>query len=464
MANSPIKRIRTSLENWHIPAPLRKPIYWGQVIFADTLRSDLLSQASAMAYVTLLSLIPSLVAIFSIFSLFSLLFLGDIDPIQEIKSLILSNLAPGSGKTAVSYLEQMLDKLDLKTIGWSSFASVLVTLILLLRKIEIAINQIWYIQKLRNPLVRFIYFWTFMTLGMLGVAAVVGLSVPHQIQKVINPNDMGLPASETHSFLEMSITFSTSTLFFFLLYKIIPNCKVTAKAAAIGALVAAVLINQGGYLYGIFVSDSANYKTLYGALAQLPIFLMWLYVAWSIILLGALISWRVQEGFPSLTATSTLESAKNPQHHYRNLGIRNSLPVLALMAISRHFLEGTGRGLSSQQFAHHFGVPTSWAFEAFVLLNTKEFIHATKSGKELVDQFEPADPCVPAFPPDKTLVKDIVASLESGLDQWFLDHRDKITQPVQTILLNLGLGEGALSPTLTLRDAAASLPTLKMAD
>lgn len=305
-----IKRLWTHLEQWTLTPFLQKLIRLGAVIYSDSMRCDLLTQASAMAYVTLISLIPSLVAIFCVFSLFTPLFMGQRDPIQELQTFILSNLASGSGSSAVAYLKQMLDDIDLKTIGLSSFISVLLTLILLLRQIEITINEIWFVKKLRNPFVRFIYFLTFLILTMLAVGALIGLSIPNQFHHLIPPQSSTAPSSELPPLLQWLLSFSAATLFFFLLYKFIPHCKVKTRSAMVGALVAALLIHLGSYFYGLFVRNSASYKTLYGALAQLPIFLTWLYVCWTIILLGALISWRVHEGFPDLDKTSTPEAPK----------------------------------------------------------------------------------------------------------------------------------------------------------
>jgi membrane protein len=418
------------------------------VIVFDALRSDFLKQASAMAYVTLLSLIPSLVAIFCVFSLFTPLFLGQKNLVDEIKNLVLTHLAAGSGENVVRYLDEMLQKLDLKTIGWSSFASVLVTLIMLLRQIEIALNNIWQIKKSRNVFMRFMYFWTFLTLLMLGIGAIVGLSIPKGLKKLVNPQMI----VETQAFytpiLKSIVSLCGSWIFFFLLYKVIPNCKVHSRPAAIGALISAILITEGGFLYGLFVRDSDNYKTIYGAMAQLPVFLMWLYLCWSIILLGALISWRIQEGFPKINFHEALDFPQNAAEKYRNLKIKLTLPYLALLSISKRFIEGNQDGLSSQDFAHHYDIPVSWAQDAFEYLIELGYIHPSfhhnssksqrrKISAHLSTSYEAGDPFYPSRLPSGVEIDHLSEQLSQSFGQWLSEKEEKLPSTTSEALMQM---------------------------
>ncbi len=363
MSSDPLPSALKKIDHLNIPAPLRHPLRAVRIIAADFVRTDLLKQASAMAYVTLLSLIPSLVAIFCVLSLFAPLMAKGSNLIDKVQTFILQNLASGSGEAAVMYLDRMLEKLNLANLGWSSFASVLVTLVMLLRQIEEALNRIWHVRQGRNILIRFMYFWTFLTLGIVALAIAVGFSSGLELQKWLNP----AKAVET-SFMAPLISWILSVgggfIFFFFLYKIVPNCFVKAKNAAIGAGLSALLLHEAGQIYGLYVAHSVQYTTLYGALAQLPIFLLWLYICWTIILLGALVSWRLQEGFPKEKANDGLAAAKSPTDLLRNNQIRATLPSLALTLIHQRFQDGSGKGLSAQELAHQLKIPASWASEA----------------------------------------------------------------------------------------------------
>src|SRR5438105_9864853 len=82
----------------------------------------------------------------------------------------------------------------------------------------------------------------------------------------------------------------------FLLYVFFPYTDVRYSAAAVGALIAAVLFQLGQWAYVTFQIGAANYQAIYGALAAVPIFLVWIYIAWSIVLFGAEISATIQRG------------------------------------------------------------------------------------------------------------------------------------------------------------------------
>ncbi len=345
----------------------------GRTIVQDLVRCDLLRQASAMAYVTLLSLVPSLVAVFCVISLFSPLVAGHDSFIVKIRQFILANLATGSGESVVRYLDHMLKDIDLAKIGWSSFASVLVTLILLLRQVEEALNKIWLIRRSRNLFTRFMYFWSFLTLGLLVLGIGLGASSGFNIQRLLQWGQV----SPSNTYFSLLWSMGSATLFFFALYKVVPNCKVNSWSAIAGSLVAAFLLQQAGRLYGLYVKDAKNYQTLYGALAQLPLFLTWLYICWVVILLGALISWRLQEGFPQSEDEGSY-IAKTSLELWRDAQVRGGLPLIALLAIYKNFESGNGRGVKSHELAHRLELPTIWIAEAMDVLVALGYVIATQ--------------------------------------------------------------------------------------
>jgi len=263
-------------------------------IFIDDIeRCDLFKHASAMAYATLFSLIPSLAVTFALISVFKP-FVGDGSTVfNELKFFILQNLTAGSGQQLIGHIETFMSNLDMKKIGLTGFAGLLVTLVFLLRQIEIALNRIWRVRKPRNMVTRFVYFWTFLTLGSFMTGLVVGIVSGFDLAS-LNPFETN-SLKEGKNFLLSLIPFFATWGFFTLLYKIVPNCFVKFYYAATGAFVSSLLLNIGSGLYGWFTVNFTSYQAIYGALAAIPLFLMWLYVLWIITLLGSLISWRLTE-------------------------------------------------------------------------------------------------------------------------------------------------------------------------
>lgn len=397
------------------PLLLKRIFQIGRTIVQDLVRCDVLRQASAMAYVTLLSLVPSLVAIFCVISLFSPLVAGHLSLIDKLRQFILANLATGSGESVISYLDNMLKDLDFAKIGWSSFASVLVTLILLLRQIEEALNKIWLIRRARNVFLRFMYFWSFLTLGLVVLGTLLGASSGFDLARLLRMHE----ASPVHDHFGWLWGIVGGGLFFFALYKVVPNCKVKSWTAAIGSLVAAFLLQQAGRLYGIYVKDARNYQTLYGALAQLPLFLTWLYICWVVILLGALISWRLQEGFPPPEEDTF--SAKTPMEHWRDTQVRGVLPILAMLAIYKHFETGEGDGVKAQNLGKKLDLPLLWVAESLDILVALGYIVATQNGGRLSVQ-EGDEAYFPRLPAESlTLAKirrDFAKPLSDVLAHW----------------------------------------------
>lgn len=438
---------------YQVPAFFRRPLNVSWTLFQDFLRCDLLRQASAMAYVTLLSLVPSLVAIFCVISLFAPLAGKDVNILEEVRAFILKNLASGPGEAAVNQLNEMISGIDLASMGWSAFASVLVTLILLLRQIEEALNRIWLIRKGRNMFARFMYFWTFLTLGMLLLGISLGLSGNFNIQHLLNAGEAaqsGLPG--------WAVGIAGGFFFFFFLYKIVPNCDVKTANAAIGAIVAAVCLQQATRGFGIYVKN-VNYASLYGALATLPLFLMWLYINWIIILLGALISWRMQEGFPHESKEDTLDNVDSPIEQLRNVQVKAVMPLITLVAIYKNFQAGTGHGITGQDLARALKLPISWISDALDALGTMGYIIASKTFDDVTDGPSVTDPYFPAYPAEVLSLWRMQTDLAKPVDEWLREWQHELPVDLAKTISIFNSADLRANPDATFAEALALVPS-----
>lgn len=266
-----------------------------QKLGQDLTRLDLFKQASAMAYVTLLSLVPSLAVSFSLLSTFTPL-AHQKEFAVNLKQWVLSKLTEGTGEEVASLLDQYLVSLDLTRMGITGFLGLVVSLVLLLRQIEITFNVIWKVNKNRNSFSRFIYFFSLLCLFV--VIASFGLLLLRNLgfqSFLISGPEAAFKSLFPASFLSYAISF----VFFFVILKLVPNCKVNLKPVLVGATTTTVLfhLSKSGFLY--YVRYIANYQAIYGALAALPLFLLWLYLCWVIVLLGATLTCLYQNETPS---------------------------------------------------------------------------------------------------------------------------------------------------------------------
>lgn len=262
------------------------------LLWRDAKSVDIFKDAYAMAYVTLFSLIPTLAACFALISLFTPLFGENSDLLKNAEGFILKNLATGSGEQAIQYLESFLANTDFKKIGVTGFASTLVTTTLLLQQIEVSLNSIFEVKEKRTMIQRFLYFWTILTLGTFSLAVSVGTLSSF----AWSSRYLDLTLSQT---IVRDIFYMGGIFFLFLvIYKFGPNRFIKFKSSALGALTATVLLIQAIRFFSLYVTKFTSYQAIYGALAALPIFLLWLYVMWLITLLGALVTKRAMDGLP----------------------------------------------------------------------------------------------------------------------------------------------------------------------
>jgi membrane protein len=243
-----------------------------------------LQTASSLAYTTLLSLVPLIAVMFSFFG--NLPVFKDINEI--IQEFVFNNLVPAFGQTVKDYLIDFSIKASkLTTTG---IIILVIIALMLMATIDTALNNIWNITSRRKPLARFLIYWSILTLGpiLLGIGLYSTsylLSLP-----VIDSVDTSLRLKTR---VLIFIPFFTTTIAFSLLYILVPNCYVSRRNALIGGITAALLFEIAKYMFGIFVKAVPTYEMIYGALAVMPMFLIWIYLSWVIVLLGAQVAYSL---------------------------------------------------------------------------------------------------------------------------------------------------------------------------
>lgn len=236
------------------------------------------THAAALTYTTLFALVPLLTVTYSI--------LSTIPALQEsrgdIEQLMLGNLVPASGDALMGYLQDFSTQArKLTTIG---ILLLMVTAFMMLRSIENSFNQVWLIKEGRKGLSSFLLYWAILSLGPLMLSA--GLAVSSYIASLGLWKEDWVPSSGI-LLLGIVIPYITSFLAFTLIYWAVPNCKVPFKHAAIGGAFVALLFEIGQEIFAEASTFFPSYQLIYGAFAAVPLFLLWLFMSWSVILLGA---------------------------------------------------------------------------------------------------------------------------------------------------------------------------------
>jgi membrane protein len=250
---------------------------------AKRLDEDRLPQvAGSLTFTTVLSLVPIItvaLAIFSAFPLFSTFR-------TALEEYLVQNMLPSTGvaKTIMGYLNQFATKsASLSAVGG---VALIFTSALTIATIEQAFNQIWRVKKTRPLVHRVLVYWAIITLGPLLVG--VSITLTSYFASLINVAVDGFPMIASTFSVITSIFLGT--IAFTALYMLIPNQQVNWRDAFWGGLMASIVIEIAKKLFTLYIIKLPTYTVVYGALAVLPIFLMWIYMMWMITLIGAVIA------------------------------------------------------------------------------------------------------------------------------------------------------------------------------
>ncbi|HSM93685.1 MAG TPA: YhjD/YihY/BrkB family envelope integrity protein [Anaeromyxobacteraceae bacterium] len=300
---------------------LERLVQLGRVGFTSALRmlegESVRLRAMALTYTTLFALVPALVVAFSVVQAFA----GQGGGISErIHEFLIENLAVGARSTLEPYLDKFIANAHLASAGLVGGALLVYSGISLFSDVETAINDIWSIRRRRPLRQQVVTYWVGLTLGPLLLAASVMAS--HAAKTWL--------AGSGVRFLGGLAGVLLTCAFFTVIYYIVPATKVQLNAAAIGGLLAGVSWEVAKWAYAIFVARSVRYHAIYGSVAAIPIFLLWLYLSWTLMLFGAKVAFIVQHA-SALLRKRPLASTQ---------GSREILAGEAMLRIARCFDRG----------------------------------------------------------------------------------------------------------------------------
>ncbi|MEZ0575747.1 YhjD/YihY/BrkB family envelope integrity protein [Halodesulfovibrio aestuarii] len=258
------------------------------VVFSGFFLDNCMLRATALAYTTILSIVPFLAVVFSISK-----GLG----VQNSETLrfILLNASAGNEK-AVDFLLQYVNNTDVTTLGVIGVATLLFTVISLMGNIEAAFNTIWNVKYGRTMWRKFTDFFSIVLVAPVLLGVAVSLSVTMQHDSIFQ--DLLSIDAINYVYFQILKLVPTVMIWFllFFAYAFIPNLKVQAKSALAGALVGVILWKSVESVYISYLVGVNNYNVIYGSFAQLPLFLVWIYISWLIVLFGVEICYAIQYG------------------------------------------------------------------------------------------------------------------------------------------------------------------------
>jgi len=250
---------------------------FAQFLWTRFLDDRCFETAGALAYTSLFALVPLSMVVFGVLSAFPVFDTWS----AQLTSFIFSNFVPSSAQAVEGYLRDFAAsarKLTLTGVG-----ALLASLILTMWSIESTFNRVWRVPTPRPRLLRFLVYWTLLTLGTL--MAVASLAITSYLFSLPALSGGGTVDWGTRALAYLPNLVELTV--FTLAYWLIPHRSVPFRFALAGGVFATLLFEAAKRLFAAYLLGIPTFDQLYGALAVAPIFMIWLYLSWVVVLLGA---------------------------------------------------------------------------------------------------------------------------------------------------------------------------------
>ncbi|TFY96439.1 YihY family inner membrane protein [Ramlibacter rhizophilus] len=286
---------------------------------AQTLRERIVEDrlslsAGSLTFTTTIALVPFFTVVLAVFTAFPMF--GKLQ--TSLQVWLMQSLVPDTiARQVLSYLNQFAGKAN--QLGFVGLGVLVLTALTLVLTIDRTLNGIWRVKRPRPLAQRLLIYWAALTLGPLVLAASVSIS--SYVMSASRGFVSALPkgALTVLDWLELMLLAGGLAA----LYRFVPNAPVRLRHALIGGVFAAVGIELARQLLAVYLKAVPTYSAVYGAFATLPILLIWIYVAWLVVLLGAVLAAYL----PGLTA--------GPHRQAEGHGWQFQLALQVLAALSQ---------------------------------------------------------------------------------------------------------------------------------
>ena len=253
------------------------------------IQDRLLVRASALVYATLLSIVPLLAVMFSLLKGF-----GFHNRLEPTLYQIMAPLGQQAMDLVIPNIVNFVDNVDVSALGAAGLLLLLFSVLSIINNIERAFNDIWKVHRVRSLQRRFSDYLSVLLLGPLLLFTILGITASLQSFTLV---EMIQKMPVVSFIVNKTAPTVTSWVAFYFLITFIPNTRVRIRSALIGAILSGTLWQFANIFFARFIV--ASYQTgakaaLYAGFATLPLFLVWLFISWAIVLLGAEIAYAHQ--------------------------------------------------------------------------------------------------------------------------------------------------------------------------
>lgn len=385
-------------------------------------------RAMGLVYTTLLSLVPLLAVSFSVLKGFGVH--------NQVEPLLLNLLAPlgAQGEEITEKIIQFVDNVNVRVLGSLSLIFLFYTVISLLTKIEQALNNTWRIKHYRGLIQRISEYISIIMVGPVLIFSGIGLAASIKTSTVANA------LASMHGYGTLIWILSNLTSFLLIvgaiafIYILVPNEKVKLRSAFTGAVAAALMWRVTGWLFSTFVAGSTKYSAIYSGFAVSIIFMIWLYLSWLILLIGATIAYYHQHP----------ERTTSRQQVLRLSGrLREKTGLLLMLRVGQSF-HSDNRKLTKQQLSKSLDI----AAEALDLV-----IRPLEEHGLLAESCDRHRVYMPGKSMDRIMIRDIWDAVRSAQESTYLNPDNVASdKSVDTLLHDINVSIDKVIGDMSLLD------------
>ncbi len=385
----------TELEKWVWRNPREDNffLYWIRrflriciTIIADLRSGDLNLRAMSLVYTTLLSLVPFLAITFSLLKGFG--------AHNQIEPVLLNFLEP-LGDQRFEITENIIgfvDNIQVGVLGTVGLLFLLFSVVSLLQKAEESFNDIWGIVHARSMAARFSDYLSVLLVGPLLIFLSVGMTASMRGAAVIE-TILGIDLVDSFvTQISAFFPYLILTAAFTFIYAFIPNTRVRLVPALLAGAVSAGLWKILGLIFAKFVAGSAKYALIYSTFATLLLFMIWLYMAWMVVLIGASIAYYCQ---------NPTNQAVSGQRLTLSIRMRESVAIAVCRLIGEHFYTQKHE-LTAEALARILRIPAKSVLRVLSALENEGILRRTH---------EPSPGFIPGRPFEDTSLWDVVQAV-----------------------------------------------------
>ena len=406
----------------------------GHLLFRGYADDDLTIHASSLTFVTLTSLVPILAVGFALVKGFGF----GADQLATVEQMAWFQQMPAQWQEFVQKILDIVNTTNFAALGWIGLAFFVLTAVLLLANVEKSFNRVWGVDKNRSLLRQIANYTSVLVL----VPVLIGVAGALKAQVAINRKILDV---DVNAWAQNLASFGILWLVIGFLYVFVPNTRVRLRAAFVSSLLTTVVFLGWMRMFTVMQVGVVNYNRIYGAFAAVPVFMLWMYVTWVILLLGAEFTFALQN-----SDTYQLESAAD------TASMRSRI-LVALMVLRRagRAMAGEREMFDAAAFARQVKAPIR-------LINS---VVATLAKKGYLAQVASRDAgYVLMRAPETVRIRDLVAELmHEGGGHAEIEGVLMLDAPLKDTMAKIEKGVAQGFGDLTLADMVAAAPAGKPA-